>query len=55
MPSLDASEAGVETLVLHAEAFVIDPEIVQHGGVEVINVNRVLDDVVGVVVGFAVV
>lgn len=41
--------------MLHRQPLVIDPEVVEHGGVEVVDVDRVFDDVVGVVVSLAVV
>ena len=49
----DAGEAEVEALRLEGEALVVDAKQVQHGGVEVADLNRVLDDVVGEVVGLA--
>ena len=49
-----AGQPLVEALVFVGEPFVIDAEQVQHGGVEIVNVDRVFDDVVGEVVGFAV-
>ena len=41
-------------LVLVGEAFVVDAEAVHHGGVEVVDLDGVLGDVVAEVVGFSV-
>ena len=41
--------------MLHGETFVVDSERVQDGGVEVVDVHWVFEDVVGVIVGFAVI
>ncbi len=43
---LDTSEAGIEALDTDGEAVVLDAEEVKDGGVEVADVDRVLDDVV---------
>src|SRR5262249_62422266 len=51
---LDAGEALVQPLVAEAEPAVVEAEQVQHAGVEVANVHRILDDVVAEVVGLAV-
>src|SRR5262245_18058773 len=51
---LDAGEPLVQALVAVAEAAVVVAEQVQDGGVEVADVDGVLDDVVGEVVGLAV-
>ena len=51
---LDAGQPLVEALVPDAEPLVVEAEQVQHRGVEVADVDRVLDDVVGEVVGLAV-
>ena len=41
--------------MFHREALVVDSEVVQHGRVEVIDVHRILYDVVRVIVGFPVI
>ena len=51
---LDAGEPLVEALVAVGEPLVVEAEQLQRGRVEVADVNRVLDDVVGKVVGLAV-
>ena len=51
---LDAGQPLIEPLVAVGEALVVDAEQVQHRGVEVADVDRVLDDVVAEVVGLAV-
>src|SRR5262249_20305640 len=51
MGLLDPGELHVEAAELVGEARVVDPEAVQHGGVQVAEVDRVLGDVVGEVVG----
>ena len=45
----------VEALKFHLQLFVVDAEEVEHGGVQVADVDRVLDDVVAEVVSIAVV
>ena len=50
----DSGGLLVEALEAESEAVVIHAETVEDGGVEVADVDRVLDDVVGVVVGEAV-
>ena len=54
MRFLDAGELGVEAAELVGEALVVDAEAVEDRGVEVAEVDRVLDDVVAEVVGRAV-
>ena len=51
---LDAGQPLVEPLVAEREALVVEAQQVQHRGVEVADVDRVLDDVVGEIVGLAV-
>jgi len=51
---LDAGELEVEAEVAVGEPLVVEAEQVQHGGVEVADVHRVFDDVVGEIVGLAV-
>ena len=51
---LDAGQLLVEPLVAVREPLVVEAQQVQHRGVEVVDVDRVLDDVVGEVVGLAV-
>jgi hypothetical protein len=50
----DAREFEVEPLEAVGEAFVIDAEEVQGSGVEVADVDGILDDVVGEFVRFAI-
>jgi hypothetical protein len=47
----DAGEALVKALELKREAFVIDAQQVEDGGVEVADVHGVADDVAGIRVG----
>jgi hypothetical protein len=51
---IHASEPLVEALEFVAEAFVFEAEGVENGGVEVTDVNGVLDDVIGHLVGLSV-
>src|SRR5262249_6943917 len=51
---LDTRQPLVQPLVLERELLVVDAEQVKHRGVEVVDVARVLDDVVTEVVGLAV-
>ena len=51
---LDAGQPLVEALVAVGEPLVVEAQQVQHGGVEVADVDGVLDDVVGELVGLAV-
>ena len=51
---LNSGEPLVEALEFVGEQFVMDPELVQEGGVQVSDVNGVFHDVVGEFVGFAV-
>ena len=41
--------------MLYGEVLVIDPEAVEHAGIQVVDVNWVLNDVITVIVGLAVV
>jgi hypothetical protein len=50
LPFLDTGESGIEPLVLHAEAFVVNAKVVKHGSVEVIDVNRISCGGIGIVV-----
>ncbi len=49
-----AGEALVEAQVAVGEAFVVDAEAMEDGCIQVVYVNRVLQDVVGEVVGLAI-
>ena len=51
---LDAGQALVEPLVAEGEPLMVEAQEPEHGGVEVVDVHGVLDDVVGELVGFAV-
>ncbi len=48
-------KAEVKALVFDGETFVIDAEVVEEGGVEIADVDGILDDVVGVVIRFSIV
>src|ERR1700733_1467171 len=50
----DAGQTLVEPLVAVAEPFVIETQQVQDRGMELVDVDRVFDDVVGEIVGLAV-
>src|SRR2546423_8183451 len=47
-------QAEMATLEFKGELFVVDAEAVQDGGVEVVDVDGAVNDVVAVIVGFAV-
>ena len=47
-------QAIVPTLELECQSFVIDPQAVQHRGVEIVDMDWVGHDVIAVVVGFSV-
>src|SRR5688572_4415363 len=51
---LDAGQALVEAEVAHRESLVVEAEYLEHGRVEVADVDGVLDDVVAEVVRLAV-
>ena len=51
---LDAGEPHVQPLRLERQAAVIDAQTVQDGGIHVVNVNGVLDDVVAEIVRLSV-
>lgn len=51
---LNAGQSLVETLVLEGESLMIDSQQVQDRGVEVADVDRILNDVVGEVVRLSV-
>jgi hypothetical protein len=50
---MDISEPVVAALEFKSEFFVIDPEEVEDSGVEVVNADGILGDIVGIVIGFA--
>lgn len=52
--SVDVGQAEVASLVTVGHSFVVDAKLMQNGRVEVVNVDRVLGDIVAEVVGFAV-
>ena len=54
MGVFDTRETLVEPLETVGEALMIDAQAVQYGGVEVTGDYRILDDIVGEVVGLAV-
>ena len=51
---LDTSELLVEPQMTVGESFMIKAQQVQHGGMEVTNVNRIFDDVVGKVISLTI-
>src|SRR5437868_5006736 len=51
---LHAGQAHVQALELVREPAVVDAEAVEDGGIHVVDMNRVFDDVVAEVVGLAV-
>ena len=51
--SVDIGDAVVAALEAEGQPFVVDPEAMQDRRIEVVNVDRVADDVVTVVVGLA--
>ena len=51
--ALDTREPRVETLILERQTIVIDPQLVQHRGMQIENADGVGDDVVAVVIGFS--
>src|SRR4051812_41527682 len=51
---LDAGQLLIEPLMANGESLMVEAQEVQHGGVKVADVDRILDDVVGEIVGFAV-
>src|SRR6188768_1704178 len=50
----DVGQPMMAALVLEGQPLVIDSEQMQHGGMEVVDVNRRVDDVVGEVIGLAI-
>lgn len=52
--SMHISEAEIAALVFVGELLMINPELVEQGGVEVVHVHGILDDIVAVVIGLAV-
>jgi hypothetical protein len=52
--SVDVGQAVVAALEFVGELMMVDSQAVQDCGVEVVDVDRVADDIVAVVVGFAV-
>jgi hypothetical protein len=49
-----AGQSLIETLIPEGEAFMVDPEQVQDGSMEIAYMNRFVDDVVTEIVGFTV-
>jgi len=49
----DVGEAETAALIFEGETLVINPEQAEHGGVEIVNVDRVFDDVIPELAGFA--
>ena len=47
------SEPSLDAVVIEGEFFVIDSEEVQDGGVEVVDLNRILGDVIADFIGLA--
>ena len=54
MRLLDTGEPDVEALKFKSETLVVDPHTVQDGSVHVVDMHRVFDDVVAVLIGPAV-
>src|SRR6266567_6224569 len=54
MRRLDAGELLIQTLVLENKFFVVYAQLTENGGVKVADVDGVLDDVVGHLVGLAI-
>jgi len=52
--AFDAGEALIEALEFHGEPLIVDAQAVHDGGVEFVDVDRILDNVVAEVIGFAV-
>ena len=52
--TMDIGQSVASPLKLEREAFVVDAEEVENGGVEIVDMDRVLDDVVAIVIGDAV-
>ena len=50
----DTGQAHVETLIRDGKALVVDPQQMQHRGVQVADVNRVLGGVIAQVISVAV-
>ena len=44
----------IEPLKLKRQSLVVDPELVEDGGIHISNVNGILDDVISVLVRFSV-
>jgi len=49
--AVDVGEAEITSLELVGELFVVDPELVENGGVEVVDVNRVFRDIIRKIIG----
>ena len=52
--SVNAGQPEVTPLVFEGQPFMVDPQQVQNGGMEIMHVNAVLGDAVGVVVRLSV-
>src|SRR5262245_52632958 len=52
--AVDIGEAVMAALEAVGEAFVIDPQAIKDGGLQIVNVNRVLGDVEGKIISAAV-
>ena len=52
--AVDVREAEISALVAEHEPFVVDPQALQDGRIEIVNVNRVLQHVVAEIVGLTV-
>lgn len=51
--AMDVRQTVVAALMPENQAFVLHPETVKDGGIQVVDVNRIARDVVGIVIGFA--
>ena len=52
--TMHVGQSELSALVFFGQTFVIDPQQVQQRGVEVMNMNAIVDDVVAVGAGFAI-
>ena len=50
--TMNISQAMVTALILERQPLVVDSQTVQQSRVQIVDVDRVLDDVVAVIIGF---
>ena len=53
-PAVDIRQTEVTALMTEGQFLVVNPHQVQDGGIQIMNVNGVLGDVVGEVIGLAI-